>query len=342
MIASRLCFKIALIGGLLTGLAGNMSAMNNVRKVIPAYESLRGIPAHIKALFPQIAAYGEIRWHQVLGVPADATEDQIRVASRRLQLRVHPDQGGQTANGAAFQAVQTALNESRGVAPDFQIIDDLGNSLPITTYDAVRDYALPSDLKQICTQFGYSDHQTEKLLKFMGYRIPFPSFDEYAAHFKNHYSLKGGVYGLALTAIIGKHVYEKYAKDSKKEASKEDVKKPQSKVDKFKALLASRGMKKTAKIMAGLAMVGSSYYPQVKYMPFFVIALYDDGIRRAATDFDGGKVCPGPDGRPGAYILNSEFEKARKIREVYLPISTWADRAEFWAGLSLILSGLKD
>src|SRR3972149_7892573 len=230
---SRVGLKIAIVGGLLTGLVGNISAMN-VRKINPAYEALRNLPDNVKALFPSVSADGEIRWHHVLGVAADATEEQIRQASRKLQLRVHPDQGGQTAHAGAFQAVQTALNESRGIAPDEQIIENFGTPaqkvLPETTFDAVRDEVIAEHVRQ---SFAGKDDASreigEKIFRMMGFYSPCLSFDEYAAHFKNYYSLKGGVYGLAVAAMIGKQLYEKYTKDTKKEPKKDAVKKPQTK-----------------------------------------------------------------------------------------------------------------
>ena len=54
-------------------------------------------------------------WHEILGVPPNATRETVRLAIRQLALRYHPDQGGTAAqmtriNAAYAQAETTPEN----------------------------------------------------------------------------------------------------------------------------------------------------------------------------------------------------------------------------------------
>ena len=50
--------------------------------------------------------------HKVLGVPFDASHDEIKVAYRRLSLRHHPDRNPDDPNAnVRFQDISTAFSE---------------------------------------------------------------------------------------------------------------------------------------------------------------------------------------------------------------------------------------
>lgn len=74
---------------------------DNVRAIGRTIESFRGIdrwgvedPIRIViASFAALPAQVE-PWHEVLGVPADASRDQVDAAYRRLAKQLHPDAGG--------------------------------------------------------------------------------------------------------------------------------------------------------------------------------------------------------------------------------------------------------
>jgi curved DNA-binding protein CbpA len=52
--------------------------------------------------------------HEVLGVPAGASRDEVAAAFRRYALRHHPDRGG---DAATFQAGLDAYRRLTGAAP---------------------------------------------------------------------------------------------------------------------------------------------------------------------------------------------------------------------------------
>ena len=53
--------------------------------------------------------------HEILGVPEDATEAQVRKAYLRLALKKHPDKGGDVDEFRKLQEAYEALRHKRGL-----------------------------------------------------------------------------------------------------------------------------------------------------------------------------------------------------------------------------------
>lgn len=92
---------------------------DNLRAIAKTIDALRGIERWGSGEMIQQAFTGFIAlpapeqpW-QVLGVPHDATPDQIEDAHRRLAMKHHPDRGGSDDDMARINAARDALMESR-------------------------------------------------------------------------------------------------------------------------------------------------------------------------------------------------------------------------------------
>ncbi len=81
--------------------------------------------------------------YEVLGIPADATEEQIRAAHRRLARAVHPDTGGSVALFVAVQRAYEMLLDP-AAAPTW----------PIPLVAACRCGALPATLTDLPAESG--------------------------------------------------------------------------------------------------------------------------------------------------------------------------------------------
>ena len=56
--------------------------------------------------------------HDILGVPEDATEAQVRKAYLRLALKKHPDKGGDVDEFRVLQEAYEALRDGGGGAEE--------------------------------------------------------------------------------------------------------------------------------------------------------------------------------------------------------------------------------
>lgn len=90
---------------------------DNIYAVAKTIDALRGIARWgtgdmIEAAFKGFAALPAAKpWHEVLGVPATATNDEIEEAYRREARRRHPDCGG---SNEAFHELTAAMGQVRG------------------------------------------------------------------------------------------------------------------------------------------------------------------------------------------------------------------------------------
>lgn len=71
--------------------------------------------------------------HEVLGVPPDASHDEIRAAYRRLASRYHPDRGGDAEAFAKVNAAHEAMLEKVATAGLF---DDIFTNFSKTFHNA--------------------------------------------------------------------------------------------------------------------------------------------------------------------------------------------------------------
>lgn len=95
-------------------------AEENMRSLALAVEALRQLERHGGGHMMERAFQGFLaiaapeRWHDVLGVPATASEDEIERAFRTKAKRAHPDAGGSTAAMAALNAARAQGLAARG------------------------------------------------------------------------------------------------------------------------------------------------------------------------------------------------------------------------------------
>lgn len=95
----------------------------NMRAVGATLEALRSIERHGSTSmleqafsgFAQLPAAGEPKpWREVLGVPPDATSDQVRAAYQELARVHHPDVGGDNGRMAEINAAYEASRKEIG------------------------------------------------------------------------------------------------------------------------------------------------------------------------------------------------------------------------------------
>ena len=92
---------------------------DNLAAIAATLEAMRAIERHGGAQILERAFTGFVVLpapkapHEVLGVPPNASPDDIRAAYKRLALKTHPDTGGSTD---AFHAVQQAYEAMTGRA----------------------------------------------------------------------------------------------------------------------------------------------------------------------------------------------------------------------------------
>jgi DnaJ-class molecular chaperone with C-terminal Zn finger domain len=327
-------FYIALMC-IVFGVAGSVSAMGNgiFRRVVSSYEILRNDPGNIRVLFPQLPRDGEIRWHHILGLNPDATQDEIRNAARRLQMRTHPDRGGITANASAFQAVQDAVNETRGVAAAIEIQhivpEEMPRNLPRTTLGEVYNAAM--------RQRNPNWQET-----------PLPG-DELKAAYRSHYFLKGGFYALVVGSLIGSKLYEKYKKNITVEDEKDADKKSVSRLDVVKnqfikvknIFLGGKKRVKAAKILVGYVMIASGLYSPIKFATLNVSPIFARAFEPQSVHFhDARIILNSQNGHPIAYMDESEFTQANDQRRKYVFPMQSVFAAEVIAGCALIINGI--
>jgi hypothetical protein len=77
-------------------------------------ELRHGTPAMVRRSFAgfQVALPPPKRWPEILGVPDDATPDQIRAAHRARLKDLHPDLAGPVASHAAMAELNHARDEA--------------------------------------------------------------------------------------------------------------------------------------------------------------------------------------------------------------------------------------
>jgi hypothetical protein len=93
--------------------ADNLAAIAATLDAMRAIERHGGAEILDRAFTGFVALPAPEQWWQVLGVPREATADQIEDAHRRLAMKHHPDRGGSDEQMARINAARDAGKEAR-------------------------------------------------------------------------------------------------------------------------------------------------------------------------------------------------------------------------------------
>ncbi len=135
------------------------------------YERLREVPDNIKELFSHLPDDGEIQWYHVLGVEPNASQKEIKAATRKLQRKTHSDKRASTSDTDAFNAVQTAMKEGLDKLP-FKVFYKKKSAFPNFHFDhsgrMVEEEGEPHEIPPIVLENLLNEEEKESLGQLEG------------------------------------------------------------------------------------------------------------------------------------------------------------------------------